>query len=203
MKSQYANQIRTCATEWFKDHKAEFYDIGEDQTHPSCTAPLIKHLRWKKPGTVIYWIDYIISGHFLCVYGDAGDAIYAWSENLTWEFLKTCDLDYFHGKCQASEAGRDFVQWNQRALIDAIDWWCTNDRSVSKARIQQIKDEARGTTCATEWLEVCSNYPKIFPEPVYEFADYGKSIHVRCVGHWVGIQMATGNTEAMLKRYEI
>lgn len=205
MKSRYAQQIRTCVNDWFKNHKAQFSDLGGDSTHPSSTAPRIYHLRWKQPDTVIYWLDYIISGHFLLVYGDAGDAVYAWSENITWDFLKSTDLDYFKGKCQASEVGRDYRQWDSRKLFNDIGQHL-NERQVSPRHKKEILEDCRNSSCADELrmeAQHSSAWGNVFGHDYCEYIEWGWTINVRCIGHWVGIQMATGNTELMLKRYEI
>ena len=147
-------------------------------------------------------MHYAIVGNYLSVMGDTGDAIYAWQQRITWQFLANCELDYFHGKCVASETGRDFDQWDARKLIDSIEWHTQNEVPTSKKTIDEIKSIARGTTSSQEWLEVARDYPRIFPEPMYDYADFGKTIHVRCVGHWVGIQMAMGHKDRLLQKYK-
>lgn len=199
MKSQYAQQIRRCATEWFKEHKAAFSEVGADTTR-------IQRLRWQEPGTSTYWIDYIISGHFLLVYGDAGDAIYAWSENITWDFLKTTDVDYFKSKCQASEVGRDYRQWDARKLVRDFENHFKEMRVPPRDR-EEILSCCRMSSCADELHRMAIDEPiaweKTFGQDYHEYIEWGWTVNCRCIGHWVGIQMATGNTEAMLKRYEV
>lgn len=72
----------------------------------------------KKPGTRIYRIDYIIRDNILFVSGDCGEAIYQWSSDINLEFLAICGLDYFKGKCRASEVGQDFRQWDPTIVGD-------------------------------------------------------------------------------------
>lgn len=206
MKSQYAKQIRRCAEEWFKNHKATFHDMGGDITHPSSMAPRIQHLRWKQDGTSNYWIDYIISGGFLLVYGDAGDAVYAWSDNITWDFLKSADLDYFKGKCQASEVGRDYRQWDTRKLAADLKHHM-DEYHIAPSYQNEVLSCARMSMSAEELHMNARDEPraweKAFGQDYHEYIEWGWTINCRCVGHWVGIQMATGNTEEMLKRYEV
>src|SRR5437879_2398129 len=54
----------------------------------------------------------IIDNGTLIVIGDYGDAVYQWNERLTWKWLANMDINYFKGKCQASENGRNYVEWD-------------------------------------------------------------------------------------------
>jgi hypothetical protein len=54
----------------------------------------------------------------LTVLGDIGEAVYEWGQDISLEFLASLDFGYFHGKCQASESGRDFDIWDvDKAIV--------------------------------------------------------------------------------------
>ena len=86
---------------YMKDHKA-IYSAKED----------METLSWKKSGTSVFGIDYIMRGNILIVTGDLGHAIYRWSSPVMLEWVSRCDLSYFAEKCVASETGSGGKEWN-------------------------------------------------------------------------------------------
>lgn len=66
----------------------------------------IEKLVWKKPGSSNCAVYYLLYGGSLVVLGDLGDAIYKWYSSINLEWITTCNLGYFSGKCEASEKGR-------------------------------------------------------------------------------------------------
>lgn len=88
---------------WFKNHQVDVLYLEPE-------IPIIRY-KWKEPGTNINSLHYIIYGSVLFVCGDLGEAVYQWSQKLTIGFLANCNLDYFAGKCQASETGRRGEDW--------------------------------------------------------------------------------------------
>lgn len=93
----------------FKDHKAV---LGSSEQLG------IQKLNWRKPGTGIYGISYLIHGPYLIVTGDCGEAVYQWSQNITFDFVAGCDIGYFHSKCEASDKGRHNVHWDAQLATE-------------------------------------------------------------------------------------
>ena len=77
----YEKRASAIREQWFPEHAPIFETQGNMQV-----------LIWAKPGTGIYKITYIIKANRLMVFGDVGDAIYEWSNLLTWEWLAGLDL---------------------------------------------------------------------------------------------------------------
>lgn len=71
------------------------------------------HITWTKPSSSYYWARFIINAGWLIVLGDTGEAIYQWSEPLTWDFLEGLNFSYFHSKCVASDKGRVPYDWDR------------------------------------------------------------------------------------------
>lgn len=69
----------------------------------------IKVFDFKRPESITYSQRWVISGDRLIVTGDCYDSIYRWSgnNNLTLDFLSSCDLSYFNSKCTADKDGYD------------------------------------------------------------------------------------------------
>ncbi len=82
-----------------------------------------KHIRFGNPnGSSVYLVNLIIAGNRLIVYGDINDAIFAWSEILTWDFLSGCGFSYMAGKCNCMEHSNRGKTWDSDvALDDGID----------------------------------------------------------------------------------
>lgn len=82
-----------------------------------------RSLVFKRPGTGVNALRYSILGtSTLVVTGDLGSAVYQWHGNpaLSWAWLADLSFDYFLGKCQASEVGRDFSEWDAAAAREAF-----------------------------------------------------------------------------------
>lgn len=174
------HQVKMCRTEWFKTH---------------VLTTLVDHsYRWAKPDSSIYLIDYVIHGRYLIVVGDAGDAIYHWSQMLTWDFLRLkwdflreLDLDYFVGKCQASQVGRKFVHWESRV---AQTWLEEFLKENEVARDSLDPEPEFGSS--QEFMQFIQDNHKIFGSDYFKYGDVGEVLHPRAIGHWVGLQMALG-----------
>lgn len=184
-------------TGWFGQHVADFDVYSRQKGH-------VYQLDWGRPGTSVYFHRYLIVGPVLFVTGDCGDAVYRWSRNLTWEWLAGLNLDYFAGKCQASEVGRDYKEWDQRkatayvqSLIDdkaAEDY----EAGLTATAVADKPDDWSSTLWdATQdkwhleqWL-LC-NGEELLGFDWMEFFDMscGSRTSSRCQAHLLGIKMA-------------
>ena len=103
--------------DWFKDHQASLSDPRDS----------VQRLSWKKPGTTCYAMIFLLSGGYLCVLGDLGEAVYQWSEKVSLRFLADCSLDYFGSKCQASSEEPKGKAWYpervQRWIGEQLRYW--------------------------------------------------------------------------------
>ena len=179
--------------ESFKDHVAKItqfakYDVNADEDAKIDIG--IEVLTWKKPESSNYMVKYIVSGNTLCVYGDLGEAIYQWSQNITLDWLATLDLSYFKGKCQASEVGRYFREWDENTAIKYL-------KDMEKQEyFEWSKLEEEGGTGSLydardweEWLR--ENGSEVFGEDYWDWAfEIGYRANTRCVYHFIGLQMA-------------
>jgi len=174
------NDIR----EWFKDHVAS-YEIFR--------GPICEFLRWKKPGTSCYLVDYIVKDGFLIVTGDLGNAVYKWLSPVCLQDIASYSLDYFHSKCVASEGGRstDWYEWSEEkakkrihdSFKDTMD--CKGykkflDAEVPLHDVQEFK----------AWLITGDSYD-MFGQDWWEWLPgIGNEIPIRCRAHLIGLKMA-------------
>jgi hypothetical protein len=196
--------------EQFKDHEVTF--DGYKGSYGN-----FKFLRFKKPGTYIDSLYYVIHGHYLMVYGDQGDGIYAWSGEIDFDFLAGCDLYYFASKCQAHEDGRGGKNWDPeeceryfRSYLKDREVVCLDKRHNHEAAdpvmdidacIQYVRDELNlGGFDKWEWTQfVSDNHDfeidiaghRISISDFWESGyGMGERISWRTTAHLIGLKMA-------------
>lgn len=176
---------------WFPDHEVTHF----------CESDHISHLRWQKPGTCVYQVDYYVTGGTLIVTGDIGDAIYRWSSPVAFHWIAPLSLGYFAEKCVASEVGRSFVEWDERIARVYLDWQINNDfeeiqddpaEKATQWMIDLQNANPHGAIYSqhewTEWL----NYhgAEFFGDEYYEHYGIGNIVNMRCQGHLIGLREA-------------
>lgn len=163
-----------------------------------------------KNGSLNCRIDYMIRNGALAVYGDLGESIYRWYGEISLEWIATCDLGYFHGKCEASSEGDGGGQGAR-----PHDW----DGDQAKTEImdslrERIKDGSipttyyKDTTGAKHELEMClescHNQQEFCSycqreDPALAFKDndwwewlpsIGEIVPIRIRMHLIGLKMA-------------
>jgi hypothetical protein len=114
--------------EWFKDHVATMFPSG-------------KILLWSKPGTGVYRVKYQVDERYLIITGDIGDAIFCWSQPVSFDFVAGCDLEYIKGKCVAKPTNIDHR---------SLDMWCEHElRACVEEQIRQFREDGEGSALAT------------------------------------------------------
>jgi len=175
----------------FKDHIAiynNYYQIDDKEK-----VDEISVLYWKKPETGINAIKYILHKGGLFVSGDLGEAIYRWSSGISWKFLSDLSNSYFMKKCEASEVGRYFEEWNEeealRQLKECADQEYFNwDTFKNSGGEQYLYDK-------NEWIVWLNSYDidrnKIFGSDAWEWVySCGNRPHIRFLFHKIGLEMA-------------
>lgn len=176
-------QEAICRTQWFKDHKA---NVIVDDKHPLHGDTIV--IGWQNPESWNYGCRFIIHRRWLTVIGDIGEAIYEWSQSLTLEFLAGLDFGYFHGKCQSSETGRNFVMWNGDLCVPALKDFLKDDEREDKAEL--LEEAELYTSDEKEWVDFIYRGGHELRDDDYSLADAGEVPHARAIGHFVGLQMA-------------
>lgn len=172
---------------WFKNHKAVFEEHG----------PLAM-LTWHQEKNSCYWARYIIHGRCLMVYGDIGEAAYGWSQNVSFDWIAGLELDYFAGKCCASESGRRFVDWDHRIAEERI----REELQDPSMKEEWLDDALQHCSLKTEWqMWLHENGSDAFgADHYYELGEIGDVIGIRCQGHFVGIKMAIEQSKQLAQK---
>ncbi len=176
---------------WFKNHQAKILT----QTYA------VTVIEWRNPESWNYGCRFIIHSQWLTVVGDIGEAVYQWSDKLTLNFLGGCAFHYFKGKCQASESGKDFQSFESELAAFGIAQWLKDEKQqddfVPKDYHDTLSDLTEDT-CKDDFKSAC--------QEVYDatgdgelagmLMGFGEVPNVRCIGHFVGLQMAIAQLTA-------
>lgn len=118
----------------FKNHVATISHYA-DHIGPMTTV------EWAQPGTNNHRVVYVLRGGVLLVYGDLGDAVYTWYNSISLNFLSGLNLDYFSGKCGASEDGRGGKEWDEDHARERFIGWLTGNYSMKCEAVEKYIDE--------------------------------------------------------------
>ena len=188
--------------EWFPEHIADLEK-----------RDIVEVLHWRKPGTCIYQVEYLIYGTALFVCGDIGDAVYRWSGLITFPWLAKLDLQYFAEKCQASEHGRGYKSFQPHVLKKSVeemfDYFVEEavvDGTIAETEKQAKKKELElkfagldGPSAmhfSEEWSRWLGEHGhEMFGDDWMEWGLDGMGVDIRCHGHLLGIKMAMAQLE--------
>ncbi len=201
--SRISEYIERVSKEWreqsFKNHAAEsLLPGGVEQTSKTII------INWQNPGSWNYGCRFLIHRRWLCVVGDIGEATYEWSQDLTLEFLASLDFGYFAGKCRASEHGSKYESWDvdvaEACRLDRVkELLATPDDEHHDSFDEEI-DALRGMErpCREDCHDAGESLYKDTGDcdTASSIADLGTVPDGRCIGHFVGLQMAIAQLKA-------
>lgn len=197
-KAQYVDQqSKVCREQWFKDHRATM--LGNPIT------PAARVISWENPKSWNYGCRFIIHRRWLCVVGDIGEAVFEWSQDITLEFLASLDFGYFHSKCQASNSGRDFEQFdgevawkNAGQYIEELRALPPEDRHEHYAEEMEVLDSLDQSSCKDDYDTAARDIYDATgdAETASTVSDWGKVPSAHAIGMFVGLQMAIEQLKA-------
>ncbi len=178
-----AQQSHDIRTRWFRDHIAQQTPVAEG-------APA--HLRWTHPDSTNFRINYILFNGTLCVIGDLGEAAYCWYSPLQWSAFRGMEFSYFRSKAHDLEGYTDLREWVPKHAVE----WITpilaeHPESTQKAFADD--DWQSSTEDARTWeifLTDVVQAPDLDGEGINELIAAGHAPSLRCLAHWIGLQMA-------------
>jgi hypothetical protein len=174
---------------WFKDHV-----VKEHATQKiGMAGHEIELLIWKQPGTRIYQINYLRMDNVLMVSGDVGEAIYAWSEVKDLRWISGLDISYFASKCQASEKGSKYEEWNRDRAKEMLEDRFKSDEEDGDRKTRKIAEDLgvwHALYFRDEWLIWLAQNGHEVWEDLSDLADIGMEVSLRCRSHLAGLRMA-------------
>lgn len=169
---------------YFAKHVAQ-WDRQFSRLHP------IEILSWRSPDSGFYAMKYIAIGGRLIVTGDVGDAIYyAGADSLAW--WSRCDIDYFAGKCVASEYGRGYQSWNDDVAHHRVWEWLGEEGRESRRQAWEKGYGKYALASRQEWLSWLGTDSAldVFGDDYYERGGIGLVVDGRCHAHLIGLKLA-------------
>jgi hypothetical protein len=168
---------------WFVNHKATMKDGW---------------LIWSAPNTSVYRCDFHVYRNNLIVVGDIGDAVFTWSQVVTFDWIAGLEFDYFMGKCQASETGRKLYDWNGEYIMEILAEHLTNEETGDKSKLNEAlglgaRDAAN---YEQEWHQWVSANSDILGDDYGEWIMGGQVHALRGRGMFEGLKLAVAQLEA-------
>jgi hypothetical protein len=204
----------------FKDHVAQYWKLQGGPANGQ-----VEMVRFQKPGTTNFFIEFLFTNGTLFVRGDLGEAAYCWH----WDIggirqLRGVDIGYMKGKCQASEVGKEFNDWSRDELekgvreylghrehLDGIkEMLAENDETIDDdddeaweaAKQRFIEQKIEGLLSEVgdhhEWINFCRSEGEEFFDDVdhWEYSyDLGNVTSSRMIAHHTGLIMALAKLE--------
>ena len=179
---------------WFKNHEVLEHSTLEDEN-----GNKVERLVWGQKGTNIFRMVFLRLGGRLFVCGDAGEAAFGWHSSIgTLENMAHTSLDYFAGKCQASEEGRSFREWDdEQLMIDVKAMLTSEEREDYGYKTWEEFCELGGRSAINEdrhvWRQwLYDNGDDVFGQEWYECGLDGMYYAYRLIGIHEGLKMAFG-----------
>ena len=100
-------------------------DVAEHEMTIMLNDGVYRHIRFKKPGTMMYYFDLTTWPGFLAITGDMGSYVFSRLRDM-FEFfgIRTgygIDYRYWAEKCQASDRNSGMTDWDEEAYVEWID----------------------------------------------------------------------------------
>lgn len=168
----------------FKDHVA---------THHSFAVPnngTIEYLRWAKPNTSVYSVNYYRHNGMLAISGDLYCAVHCWNyePTFTLSWIAGCDFGYYMSKMAASQHGRDGKVWSVRAAEKRL---LEMTRDFTHITTEQWEEVHQHVNEKQEWEHFLSTDGSDFFGPdCFEYADIGMEYDWLYRAHWLGLREA-------------
>ena len=181
----------------FEKHRATYQKISDD----------IEILTWAEPGTMINKVEYLVYNNALFIKGDLGEAVFSWHPSISLNAISGFNLDYFLEKCEASEGGRHWREWDAAtALIALQDYFADYDDGAET--LQSIENQGGYNALNSsqeEWVQWCHEVGEEFlGADAWEWAySIGEVVSWRMQAWLIGIKMAMeqiNKTEAKLEK---
>ena len=184
-------------THWFPNHKVQLYSDLDNG---------LELLIWGKDDTSTFLVNYIRHQQVLHVSGDLGCAAYWWSQLNSLRWIAGCNLGYFASKCESSENGRQFKEFDTDTLRRQVE----ESLQRMEGEDPQIHERFNGyqgwdhmDDGQQAWQAWCLQHGyEVWGDCWYMDVPDGMRINPRCHGHLVGLKMAFEQLGKLAKALE-
>ena len=149
----------------------------------------VERIVYRKPGTNLEKMEFMLHNNSLIILGDFGEAIYQWSQKIDFEFLADCELDYFHSKCISVPricSEPNFEYWDHEKALKTLESMDITT-SGNKIPIYALSEMKGNLNSAYEWGEYLreefDEYFGLYEDEQNFVYDIGRVIHPWCEKH--------------------
>lgn len=180
--------VKEIKEEWFEDHIAKVQKLDEDTTV----------IHWGKPNGGCYWIRYVLSGGFICVMGDCGEAIYQLTEKACIEKIaQGYDLSYMTRKIACSR--HEKYSFSNDEAVKRLQEWANELREEDELTeekeeiILNLISEAKECTSKAHWDYILARNEDKISEIECDWWEWlpgiGDELDISLIAYWVGLKM--------------
>lgn len=191
-------EVIKLAKENFKDHVASFSQLNE----------YTQEVEFKKPGTCHYYVRFVMSGNYLFVCGDLGEAVYQLTQQARIDRIAGgYDLGYLTGKLRTGnkytfdydtaveDIKEDMEEWEAEDLTDEI-----------KKAYEDLIDLAQGCNTQEQWHIALAQNEDIADKISSEWWEWlpraGEQLRTSIIFYWVALKMAGKQLGYEVKYFE-
>ena len=176
------------ARKTFEKHEATFTQLND----------YTQEIVFKKPGTGIYGMRFVLSGNCVFVCGDCGEGVYCLAEQARIDRIAgNYDLGYFTGKLRCNDGG-EYVFDSDTAIEgineDMSEWEKDELTAERKEAYGELIEIARCCSSIEEWsIELARNEDMLndqFGEWWEWLPSVGNELRTSVVMYWVALKMA-------------
>lgn len=160
-------------SEWFKTHKAQWLEGPKDGASV---------LKWERPDSNIYSVNYIFLDRSLAIVGDIGDAVYEFSSPIGPKNFTT-DFHYFQTKLRASG---DTKEWNVEIAKASLEAEAQEYPNYAKDILEGLEHIENLFT----WQQFLLDAPAFFTDDLTSYYEIGSVETIRHRAYLVGINEA-------------
>jgi len=178
-------KMREIETEWFPEHVSDSTAV----------------LNFRKPGTSVYAVRYILDRNYLIITGDIGEAVFCLTEKAKLKSLaEEYSIPYLFGKLRADRDAYDFNSEKAIQKLESIFKDYEFDTNEEVEEFKELKEELYASIreeCNSEsqWAAILNSdyYDKIseYDQDCFEWIySVGKEYSWQALGWVVGLKLA-------------
>ena len=144
---------------------------------------------WREPGNFDLAMTFLVVGNRLIVYGDGGEAIYVWGEEVSPTFLAETDYFYFVKKAQGHSGHIELYDWDSVRVRHHLGEFVKESsfRDAPKEDRLALREWRDSSYSEHEWMMFVHDHNLLHHSAAY---DWGKGIHFNAALHWYGLRLA-------------
>lgn len=182
------DKVKEIKEGWFDKHIATIQKLDDDTTV----------IHWGRPNGGCYWIRYILSGGFISVMGDCGEAIYQLTEKADLEKIaRGYDLSYMTRKLACSRYEK--YSFNSCEAIKALREWadelreCDDLTEEKEEVILKLISEAKECVSKEHWAYILARNEDEISQVECEWYEWmpgiGDELDMSLIAYWLGLKM--------------